>query len=173
MSSFSEQDSIDPDNPKLDYTPLRLSERAAKLGPLLSQGGRSETIASSLLSHPASLAPQAIGEPARRTHEFNRQGGPLSLAVRVTAVAGAVELIALLFVKSASHQSAADSALSEITGSTSIIPPQFHQGDVESKPALTELKAPPSQPATYEESPQLLQRFLQWREKADSADPSQ
>jgi len=172
MSSFSEQDSIDPDDPKLDYTPLRLSERAAKLGPLVSQGGRSETIGSSPLSHPASLAPQAIGEPAGRTHEFGRLGGPLGLTVRVTAVAGIVALVALLFMKPASHQSVAGPTPSDITGSTSTVPPQFNQGGVESKPALTELKAPPSQPATYEESPQLLQRLLHWRQK-NTTDPSQ
>ena len=72
MSSFSEQDSIDPDNPELDYTPLRLSERAAKLGPLVSQGARSETIVSSPMFRPALLAPNAISEPAGRTHGRRR-----------------------------------------------------------------------------------------------------
>ena len=38
MSRFSEQDPLDPDDPELDYTPLRLSERLAKLGPSVSQG---------------------------------------------------------------------------------------------------------------------------------------
>jgi len=47
--------------------------------------------------------------------------------------------------------------------------PQSNQGDVGSKPALAEFEAllasPPSQLATHEQSPQLLQRFLKWREK--------
>jgi hypothetical protein len=79
-------------------------------------------------------------------------------------VAG-VAVVALLFVimKPASRQSVASSTPSDITGST----PASNQGDEESKPALTELKAPPSQPATHEQSQQLLERFLEWREKAN------
>ena len=60
----SEQDSIDPDDPKLDYAPLRLSERAAKLGPSVSQAARSEPIRSSSMSSSASLVPKAINEAA-------------------------------------------------------------------------------------------------------------
>jgi hypothetical protein len=174
MSSFSEQDSIDPDNPELDYTPLRLSERAAKLGPLVSQGARSETIVSSPMFRPALLAPNAISEPAGRTHDLDRRAALSGLAVRAAAVAGVVALVAALFVimKPTSRQSVASSIPSDITGSTSSIPPQFNQADVESKPALTELKAPPSQPTAYDESPPLLQRFLQWREKANTTDPT-
>jgi uncharacterized protein YeaC (DUF1315 family) len=44
---------------------------------------------------------------------------------------------------------------------------------MESKPALAELKAPPGQLATDDQSQQLLQRFLQWREKANTTEPSQ
>jgi hypothetical protein len=50
MSRFSEQDSIDPDNAQLDYSPLRLSERAAKLWPSVSQRARSEPIRSSAIA---------------------------------------------------------------------------------------------------------------------------
>ena len=72
MSSFSEQDSIDPDGPKLDYTALSLSERAAKLGPTVSQAARTEPIRSSPMSRPASLVTEAINEPARRTRDLDR-----------------------------------------------------------------------------------------------------
>jgi negative regulator of sigma E activity len=170
MGSFSEQDSIDPDDPKLDYTPLRLSERAAKLGPSVSQAARSEPIRSSSMSRPASLVPKAINEPARRTRDLDR-AALLSVAARVAAVAAVVAVVALLFVimKPASRQSVASSTPSDITGSTS--PP--NQRDVESKPALAELKAPPGQLATDDQSQQLLQRFLQWREKANTTEPSQ
>src|SRR5262245_5487648 len=165
-----EQDSIDPDDPKLDYTPLRLSERAAKLGPSVSQAARSETIRSSSMPSPASLAPKAIDEPARRMRDLDR-AALLSVAARVGAVAAAVAVVALLFVimKPASRQSIASSTPSDITGST----PPSNQGDVDSKPALAEVKAPPSQPAIHEHSGQLLQRFLQWRERATATDPSQ
>src|SRR5437868_3017754 len=50
MSSFSEQDPNDPEF----YAPLRLRERAAKLGPSVSQEARSEPIGSSPISLPAS-----------------------------------------------------------------------------------------------------------------------
>jgi hypothetical protein len=179
MSSFSEQDPLDPDDPKLDYTPLRLSERAAKLGPSVSQGARSEPIRSSPMSRPASLAPKAIDEPARRTRDLNRRAALLSVAARVAAVAGVVAVVVLLFVimKPASRQSVASSIPSDITGSTTTAPPQSNQGDVGSKPALAEFKAllasRPSQPATHEQSPQLLKRFLQWREKANTTKTSQ
>ena len=175
MSRFSEQDPLDPDDPELDYTPLRLSERLAKLGPSVSQGARSEPIRSSSISRPASLDPKAINEPARRTRDLNRRAGLLSVA----AVAGVAAVVALLFVimKPASRQSVAGSTPSDITGSTSTAPPQSSQGDIGSKPALAEFKAllasPPSQPATHEQSQQLLQRFLQWREKANTTETSQ
>jgi hypothetical protein len=175
MSRFSEQDPLDPDDPELDYTPLRLSERLAKLAPSVSQGARSEPIRSSSISRPASLDPKAVNEPARRTRDLNRRAALLSVA----AVAGVVAVVALLFVimKPASRQSVAGSTPSDITGSTSTAPPQSSQGDVGSKPALAEFKAllasPPSQPATHEQSQQLLQRFLQWREEANTTETSQ
>ena len=175
MSRFSEQDPLDPDDPELDYTPLRLSERLAKLAPSVSQGARSEPIRSSSISSPASLDPKAINEPGRRTRDLNRRAALLSVAARVAAVAAVVAVVALVFVimKPASRQSVASSTPSDITGSTSTAPPQSSQGDVGSKPALAELKALPSPPATDEQSQQLLQRFLQWREKAATTEPSQ
>ena len=179
MSSFTEQVPLDPDDPKLDYTPLRLSERAAKLGPSVSQGARSEPIRSSPISRPASLDPKATNERARHTRDLDRRAALLSVAARVAAVAGVVAVVALLFVimKPASRQSVAGSTPSDMTGSTSTAPPQSSQADVEWKPALAEFKAllasPPSQPATHEQSQQLLQNFLQWRKKASTTETSQ
>jgi hypothetical protein len=178
MSNFSEQEPLDPDDPELDYTPLRLRERATRLGPSVSQGARSEPIRSSPISCPASLTPKAINEPAKHTRDLNRRAALLSVAARVAAVAGIVAVVALLFVvmKPASRQSVAGSTPSDITGSTSTAPPQSSQGDVESKRTLAEFKAflasPPSQPATHEQSQQLLQNFLQWRKKASTTETS-
>ena len=179
MSSFTEQVPLDPDDPELDYRPLRLSERAAKLGPAVSQGARSEPIRSSPISRPASLDPKATNERARHTRDLDRRAALLSVAARVVAVAGVVAVVALLFVimKPASRQSVAGSTPSDMTGSTSTAPPQSSQADVEWKPALAEFKAllasPPSQPATHEQSQQLLQNFLQWRKKASTTETSQ
>ena len=179
MSSFTEQVPLDPDDPELDYRPLRLSERAAKLGPSVSQGARSEPIKSSPISRPASLDPKATNERARHTRDLDRRAALLSVAARFAAVAGVVAVVALLFVimKPASRQSVAGSTPSDMTGSTSTAPPQSSQADVEWKPALAEFKAllasPPSQPATHEQSQQLLQNFLQWRKKASTTETSQ
>ena len=179
MSSFTEQVPLDPDDPEFDYRPLRLSERAAKLGPSVSQGARSEPIRSSPISRPASLDPKATNERARHTRDLDRRAALLSVAARFAAVAGVVAVVALLFVimKPASRQSVAGSTPSDMTGSTSTAPPQSSQADVEWKPALAEFKAllasPPSQPATHEQSQQLLQNFLQWRKKASTTETSQ
>ena len=178
MSSFTEQVPLDPDDPELDYRPLRLSERAAKLGPSVSQGARSEPIRSSSISRPALLDPKATYERAWHTRDLDRRAALLSVAARVAAVAGVVVVVALLFVimKPASRQSVAGSTPSDMTGSTSTAPPQSSQADVEWKPALAEFKAllasPPSQPATHEQSQQLLQNFLQWRKEASTTETS-
>jgi hypothetical protein len=179
MSGFTEQVPLDPDDPELDYRPLRLSERAAKLGPSVSQGARSEPIRPSPISRPASLDPKATNERARQLRDLDRRAALLSVATRVAAVAGVVAVVALLFVimKPASRQSVAGSTPSDTTGSTSTAPPQSSQADVEWKPALAEFKAllasPPSQPATDEQAQQLLQNFLQWRRKASTTETSQ
>ena len=177
MSSLSDQDPIDPDDP--DYMPLSLRERAAKLGLSVSQGATSEPIRSSPISRPASLNPKAINEPARRTRDLDRRAALLSVAARFAAVASVVAVVALLFVimKPASRQSVAGSTPSDITGSTSTAPPQSSQGEVGSKPALAEFKAllasPLNQPATHEQSQGLLQQFLQWRKEADAIETPQ
>lgn len=192
MTSFREQDPLDPNDLEF-YAPLRLRERAAKLGPSLSQEARSEPIGSSPISPPASLenalwkplAPEVINEPARRAWE--RRTAQLSVAA---AAAGVATVVVLLFVlmMPASRQSVASSTSSEITGSTSTAVPQSVQADVGSKPALAEFQAflssvppsqpppsqpptsqpPTSQPATHEQ--QSLQQFLQWRKKANTTD---
>jgi hypothetical protein len=176
MIRFNERPSIDPDNPELDYSLPRLSERLAKLGPSASQGARSEPIGSCAMSRPASLAPK--DEPAKHRPDLDWRAALLGVAARFATVAGAVAVVALLVVimKPSSRQSVASSPPSDTTGSTS----QSNQGDVKSKPELAELKAllasppsqPASQPATHEQSEQLLQRFLQWREKADTTEAS-
>ena len=166
MGSFGERDSVKPGNPEFDYTPVRLSERATKPGPLVSRGSGSELIRSFPNPHPALLARKATDESARRSRDRERRAALLSVAVRTAAVAGVVVAAALLFMimKPASRQTVASPTPFETTGST----PQSSRRDAESKPALAEVALPPSQPATHEQSQQLLQRFLQWREKANT-----
>jgi hypothetical protein len=157
MRRFSGRDSIDPDDPELDYLPLSLSERASKLGPSASQAARSERIKVVLLPRPTVLGPKPINEPGRRSRDPDRRAALLSVAARVASVAGVAALVALLFfiMNPTSQQSVSSSTRSETTRST----PQSNQGNVESKQALA--ASLPSEPVTQEQSQQLLQRFLQ------------
>jgi hypothetical protein len=189
MSSLSEQDPLNPNDPEF-YAPPRLRERAAKLGRSLSQEARSEPIRSSPISFAASrdiqpkdevsdalwnpLNPEVINQPARLA--WDRRTAQLGVA---TAVAGVVTVAVLVFfiTTPASRRSDASPTPSDITGSMSTALPQPGQGDAGSKPALEEFKAllasPPSQPATHEQPQQLLQDFLQWRKKASTTETSQ
>ena len=169
MSSFNEQDSIDPDNPKLHYAPLRLSERAAKLGAFVSQGARSDPIRSSPMLLPALLAPEVIDEPAQRTRELDWRAALLSVAAAVASIV-AVAMLLFMTMKPASRQSVDSPTPSEITGSTS----HSNQGGAEAPaPEWTAPPTlPPRQPANDEQSQQLLQRFLQWHEKANATETS-
>src|SRR5690348_13177905 len=157
MGSFREHDSIKPGNPELDYTPVQLSERATKLGPLVSRGAGSELIRSSPNPHPAVLAGRATDESARRARDREQRAALLSVVARTAAVAGVILAAALLFMilKPASRQLVVGPTPSETTAST----PPSGQRDLESKPALAEFKppvaSPPSQPATHEQSQQL------------------
>jgi len=70
------------------------------------------------------------------------------------------------------------STSSEITGSTKTAQPQPGQVDLASKPALSQFKgllatAPVVvQPPAHDQSQQLLQGFMQWRQKANSNETS-
>src|SRR6516162_2109097 len=94
MRRFSGQDSIDPDDPELDYSHLSLSERASKLGPSASQAARSEWIQVAPLPRPTSLA---LNEPAKRLRELDRRAALSTVALRVASVAGAMAILVLLF----------------------------------------------------------------------------
>jgi hypothetical protein len=189
MSSVSEHEHLNPNDPEY-YAPPRLRERS-KSRLSLSQGARSEPIRSPIslpasldtqlenvvsdaLRHP--LGPEVIHEPAGLAREFNRRAALISFAAAV----GISAVVALLFVimGPASRQSNAGSTSSEIIRSTRTALPQSRQGDEGSKPALAEFKAllaspPAGQNATHEQSEQLLQQFLQWRQKSNSTETSQ
>ena len=155
MRRFSGEDSIDPDDPELDYSPLSLSEKASKLGPSASQAARSERI--KVVPMSTSLGPKAINKSAGRTRDSGRRAVRLSVAAGVASVTGAMAIMVLLFfiMKPAPRQSVSSSTASDTTGSMS------NQGK-----ALAESKAVrallPSEPAPDEQSQQLLQRFLQF-----------
>ena len=117
------------------------------------------------------LAPEVIDEPpglAWRDLLF-------SVAGRFAAAVGVLMIVGLFFVimLPALRQLNAGSSSSEITGSITTAGTQSGQRDNGSKPALAEFgNLLASVPATHEQSPQLVQQFLQWRQKADSTGTS-
>jgi hypothetical protein len=183
---MSRPDESDPTNPNdlTYYAPRELRERAKSIS--LSQEVRSEPAGSPIsyrpspddrlktpvyLRHPP--APEVIAGPERRAALFGVAG-------RFAAVAAFVLVVALLFVviSPALRQSGASSTPSEITGSIRTAPPRSSQDQTEAKPALAEFQGvlasiPASKPATPEQPPQLLQQFLQWRQKANSTETPQ
>jgi hypothetical protein len=167
MSSVNEQDPRDP----AYYAPRRLRERAG-----------SELVRAPISRSP-SLDPDLIDEPPGA----EQRSALLTVAGRFAAVAGVVMVAALffVFVLPATRQSGAALPAPEITGSTTTgstkaAPSQVSQQDSASKkPALAEFQAllasppasapPATTPAAHEQSQQLLQEFMQWRQKADSS----
>ena len=102
------------------------------------------------------------------------------VAGRFVAVAAFVAVVALLFIvmSPALRKSEANSTPSENTGSLTTALPPSSQAENGAKPALAEFQGllpsiPASKPATPEQPPQLLQQFLEWRQKADSTEKSQ
>ena len=188
MSSVSGQGPLNPNDPEY-YAPVRVRER-------LSHGGRLDPVSSPIslpaaldthtqLKNPPSdalrrpLYPEVVHEPDGLARELDWRGELFSLAARFAAVAGVVTVLGLLYILMvpAARTSDTASTSSEITGSTKTAQPQPGQVDLASKPALAQFKAllataPVSQPAPHEQSEQLLQGFMQWRQKDNSTGTS-
>jgi hypothetical protein len=178
MSSQDEPDPINP-NDFTNYGPSELRERAKSVS--LSQEIRSEP--RSPISYRPSAdvrqAPVYVRQPpaSEVNHgrdEPERKQALFGVARRFAAVAALVMVVALLFIlmSPALRQSDASLTSSEITGSITTALPQSSQVQNEAKPALAEFQGvlasiPASKPATPEQPPQLLQQFLQWRQKTN------
>jgi hypothetical protein len=178
----SPSDHPDP-NDLAYYAPRALREKA-KSEPL-PQESRSEPDRSPVsqrpsldvpLKRPMYLRPPPVPEVMYEKTGMERELRRLALfgvAGRFAAVVALVTIVALLFVfmLPVLRQSEASSTAPETTGSIQTAPPQAGQTESGSKSALSEfagLLAPPdSKPASHEQSPELLQRFLQWRQKTN------
>jgi hypothetical protein len=189
---MSRPDEPDPTNPDdlTYYAPRELRERAKSVS--LSQEVRSEPARSPIsyrpspdvrLKTPVYLrrppVPEVIHDAAGLEREL-RRAALFGLAGRFVTVAAFVTVVALLFIvmSPALRKSDASSTPSENTGSIKAALPQSSQEENGAKPALAEFQgvlasAPASKPATPEQPPQLLQQFLQWRQKAISTETSQ
>jgi hypothetical protein len=195
MSSPGEPDPTNPDDLTY-YAPPQLRERAKSLS--LAQEVRSEPARSQTSYRPSSdarpvyLRPPSAPEEEHRSvvlERDQRRTALFGVAARFAAVAAFVVVVALLFIimspalrqsdaSSTSSEIITGSIKSEVTGSLKTTLPQSSQDRNEAKPALAEFQGilastPASKPATPEQPPQLLQQFLQWRQKADATEKSQ
>jgi hypothetical protein len=181
MSSVSEQDHINPRDP-LYYAPRWLRERSASQrsgSPVetpfspTSFDTQLESAVSNALRHP--LDPEVMNEP-----DLESKKALWSVAARFAAAIGVAALVALFFVlavpgsrQSDGEQAEAQPQPSTLSGVAQSIKSALAT-EASQKPAINEFQAlltspPPSAPAQSEQSNQLLQQFMQWREKPDQA----
>ena len=178
MSSVSEQDHLNPRDP-LYYAPRGLRERSAARGegPATSFSPASfdsqlESAVFDALRHP--LDPELMNEP-----HLESKKAMWTVAARFAAAIGVAALVALFFVVAVpgSRQSDGETSPSALSSVTQSIKSTLLQaGETSPKPAINEFQAllastPPSAPAASEQDNQLLQQFMQWREKPDPATP--
>jgi hypothetical protein len=189
MSIPSEPDPSNP-NDLSYYAPRELRERAKSVS--LSQEARSEPVRTPIAQPPSfdiqlktpvylrrPPAPEMIHGSAGLEREL-RRAALFGVAGRFAAAAAFVTVVALLFilVSPALRKSDASSTAPEVTGAIRTALPQSSQEENGAKPALAEFQgllasAPASKPAIPEQPPQLLQQFLNWRQKANSTEKSQ
>ena len=100
-----------------------------------------------------------------------------SVAARFAAAIGVAAVVALFFVIVVPSVRQGDGEPSASLGIVqSIKAALFQAGETSSKPAINEFQAilastPPGAPSASDPSGQLLQQFMQWREKPDPATP--
>ena len=182
MSSVSEQDHLNPRDPQY-YAPRSMRERSGSRGGSLEKpytaasfDSQLESAVSDALRHP--LDPELMHEPDQESKK-----AMWTVAARVAAAIGVAALVALFFVVAVPGSRQGDgeqpSALASFAQSVRSALPQ--SADAAQKPAINEFQAllaatpantpPASEPSASEPSGQLLQQFMQWREKPDAATP--
>jgi hypothetical protein len=194
MSSLSEneRDNLNPNEPAY-YAPRWLRERSeARLSPsreATSEPTRSpasppasldtqlEKAVSNALWHP--LDPEVVHEPPGLAEELDRGTALITVAGRFAAAVGVSAIVALFFVIMVPASRLPDSGGSSgIMKSIKSVLLQPGQRDEGSKPAIAEFQpilasAQNGQAATREQSDQLLQQFMQWRQKPNSSETKQ
>lgn len=182
MSSMSEQDHLNPRDP-LYYAPRSLREKSALRGGSLevpytaaSFDSQLESAISDALRHP--LDPELMHEP--RPESKRRMW---TVAARFAAAVGVAALVALFFVVgvSGSRQSDGEQASTFTNFAQSVRNALPQPQDSAQKPAINEFQSllaatpasdpPASEPVPTDPSGQLLQQFMQWREKPDAVAP--
>jgi hypothetical protein len=193
MSSLSEPDHLNPNEPTY-YAPRWLRDRpevrlapsqetssepvrSPNSRPAASLDTQLENAVSSALWHP--LDPEVIQEPPGLAEEMDRGTALITVAGRFAAAVGVSAIVALFFVIMVPASRLPDSGNSPgIMKSIKSALFQPGQHDDASKPAIAEFQpilasAQSSHPATREQSGQLLQQFMQWRQKPNSTEATQ
>ena len=193
MSSLSEPDHLNPNEPTY-YAPRWLRDRpevrlapsqetsaepvrSPNSRPAASLDTQLEKAVSSALWHP--LDPEVIQEPPGLAEEMDRGTALITVAGRFAAAVGVSAIVALFFVIMVPASRLPDSGSSPgIMKSIKSALFQPGQHDDASKPAIAEFQpilasAQSSHPATREQSGQLLQQFMQGRQKPNSTEPAQ
>jgi hypothetical protein len=197
MSSLSEQDHLNPQDPKY-YAPRWLRERTESplsssretrsepvrgpISPPASLDIQLESAVSDALWHP--LSPEVIDEPSEFEAERDRRKALINVAGRFAAAVGVSAVVALFFVfmipASRDHAFQPGGSGSSFAGMMQSIRAVLYrptQKDDDSKPALSEFRqilASTGQPVTTrEESETLLQKFVQWQQKPTPTETSQ
>jgi hypothetical protein len=199
MSSLSEQDHLNPNDPRY-YAPRWLRERSAlRLSPSSETSSERarlpvssspsfnalyEEAVSKALQSP--LDPEVIHESPEFVNELDRRLALIRVARRFAAAVGIAALVALFFVimvpASRDYARPADGGASSFSGIWQSIRTALYQPprrDDDAKPALSEFQtllastrtSPPV--ITHEQSETLLQQFLQWHQKPDSTEAPQ
>ena len=196
MSSLSEHehDNLNPNDPAY-YAPRWLRDRS-EARPAASREPAAEPVRSAI-SSPASLDtqlekavsnalwhpldPEIIHEPPGLAEELDRGTALITVAGRFAAAVGVSAIVALFFVIMVPASRLPGSGGSSAAGiiqsfKAALIQPG--QSDEASKPAIADFQpilasTQSSQAATREQSEQLLQQFLQWREKPSSTETTQ
>jgi hypothetical protein len=190
MSTFSEQDYLNPNDPAY-YAPRWLRERSKLRLPPPSEPGserRRRLVSTSIAFDSEEAVPEALRRPLNpevideppELQELDRRTAVINVAGRFAAAVGVSALVALFFAimvpasrDLARQPAGGTSSLSGILRSITAYyqPPQRHD---EPKPAVSEFQTilAPTRTSqavtTHEQSEALLQQFLQWRQKPDS-----
>jgi hypothetical protein len=199
MSSLSEQDHLNPQDPKY-YAPRWLRERTGSplspsretrsepvrgpISPPASLDIQLESAVSEALWHP--LSPDVVPEPSEFEAERDRRQALINVAGRFAAAVGVSAVVALFFVfmipasrDHALQPGVSGSSWSGMTQSIRAVLYRPTQKDDDSKPALSEFRpilasTSTSPPVMTREQPEtLLQKFVQWQQKPAPAETSQ
>ncbi len=178
MSSVSEQDHLNPRDP-LYYAPRLLRERSASLREtdrldVAYSALRRTTVPGSKSPSPTRCGIRSIPKSMREPEE---EKALWSVAARFAAAIGVAAVVALFFVIVVPGvRQGSDGEASTAVGLAQSIRAALFQSESSPKPAINDFQAilastPPDAPSASDPQGQLLQQFMQWREKPDPAAP--